>query len=188
MLTVLPRFAASAYSRRDSVGVSWTISPRTVADRRRSSSVSSRPEDELAAGHLVAEPAHDPRDPCPQLGVVVRLGDVVLGDLLEEVGLRVGRVDRREDDDREVRPGLDLAGEGQPVHAGHHHVDDQQIGPAAVEAAQRLLAVTRGLDLEAVAAQLVGQQDEQVRIVVDDQDPRRRRRRLASRPLSMAGG
>ena len=44
-------------------------------------------------------------------------------------------------------------------------------GQPSVEAAQRLVAVARGLDLVAVGAQLVGQQDEQVRVVVDDEDP-----------------
>ena len=44
-----------------------------------------------------------------------------------------------------------------------------------VEPPQRLVAVARGLDLEAVGAQLVGQQDEQVRIVVDDEDAGRMR-------------
>ena len=147
-----------------------------------------RADGQLAVRHLVAEPAHDPRDPRPELGVVVRLGDVVLGDLLEQVRLRVRGVDRREDDDRQVSPRLDLAGEGQPVHAGHHHVDDQEVRPAAVEPPQRLLAVARGLDLEAVVAQLVGQQDEQVRVVVDDEDARPRRPPPRHPPLSMAGG
>ena len=63
-----------------------------------------RPEDQALPRDLVAEPAQDPVDPRPQLRVVVGLGDVVLGDLLEQVGLRVAGVDRRQDDDRQVRP------------------------------------------------------------------------------------
>ena len=133
-----------------------------------------RAEDEALAGHLVAEPAQDPVDPGPELRVVVGLGDVVLGDLLEQVGLGVAGVDRRQDDDRQVGPGLDLAGEGQAVHPRHHHVDDQEVGPAGPEPAQGLVAVAGGLDLVAVGAELVGEQDEQVRVVVDDEDPRRR--------------
>jgi hypothetical protein len=54
------------------------------------------PEDEALAGDLVAEPPQDAVDPGPQLRVVVRLRDVVLGDLLEQVGLRVAGVDRRQ--------------------------------------------------------------------------------------------
>ena len=50
----------------------------------------------------------------------------------------------------------------------------EQVGPAGLEAAERLLAVARGLDLEAVVAELVREQHEQVRIVVDEEDARRR--------------
>ena len=133
-----------------------------------------RAEDEALARHLVAEPAEDAVDPGPQLRVVVRLGDVVLGDLLEQVGLGVAGVDRREDDDRQVGPGLDLAGEGQAVHPRHHHVDDEEVRPAGPEPAEGLVAVAGGLDLVAVRAELVREDDEQVRVVVDDEDPRRR--------------
>ena len=72
-------------------------------------------------------------------GVVVRLGDVVLGELVEEVGLVVAGVDRRQDDDRQVGPGLDLAGQGQAVHPRHQQVDDQEVRPGRLEPAQRLL-------------------------------------------------
>ena len=131
-----------------------------------------RAEDEALARHLVAEPLEDPVDPRPQLRVVVRLGDVVLGDLLEQVGLRVAGVDRRQDDDRQVGLGLDLARQGQAVHPRHHHVDDEQVRPGRAQPPERLVAVARGRDLVAVGAQLVGEQDEQVRVVVDDEDPR----------------
>ena len=150
-----------------------------------------RSEDEALARHLVAEPPEDPVDPGAQLGVVVGLRDVVLGDLLEQVGLGVAGIDRGQDDDREVGPALDLAGEGQAVHPRHHHVDDQEVRPAALQAAERLVAVARGLDVEAVGPELVGEQDQQVRVVVDDQDPRRRPLAPGStaqhRRLSMAG-
>ena len=133
-----------------------------------------RAEVQALARHPVAEPAQHPRDPRPQLRVVVGLGDVVLGDLVEEVGLGVRRVDRRQDDDRQVGAGLDLARERQPVHARHQHVDDQEVRPGLRQAAQRLVAVARGRDLVAVDPELVGEDDEQVGVVVNDQDPRRR--------------
>ena len=75
------------------------------------------PEHEALAGHAVAQAPEDPLDPGAELGVVVGLGDVVLGHLREEVRLAVAGVDGREDDDRQVRPRLDLAGEGEAVHA-----------------------------------------------------------------------
>ena len=76
-------------------------------------------EVEALARDAVADPPEDPLDARPQLRVVVRLGDVVLGELVEEVGLVVAGIDRRQDDDRQVRPGLDLAGEasGRPSAA-----------------------------------------------------------------------
>ena len=132
------------------------------------------PEVQPLARHPVAEPPEHARIARPQLRVVVRLGDVVLGDLVEQVGLGVRGVDRRQHDDRQVRPRLDLARERQPVHARHQHVDDQEVRPGLAEAAQRLLAVARRLDLVAVRAQLVREDHEQVRVVVDDQDARRR--------------
>ncbi len=67
----------------------------------------------VAAAEAVAKATQDPVDPSPQLGVVVRLGDVVLGDLVEQLGLRIGGVDRGEDDDREVGPRLDRRVHGQ---------------------------------------------------------------------------
>ena len=103
-----------------------------------------RAEVEALARHPLADPPQDPLDPRSQLRVVVGLGDVVLGELVEEVGLVVAGIDRRQHDDRQVRPGLDLACERQPVHARHQQVDDQQVRPAVVEPPQGLLAVTRG--------------------------------------------
>ena len=47
-------------------------------------------------------------------------------------------------------------------------------GQAWRQPAQRLVAVARGLDLVAVHAELIGEDDEQVGVVVNDQDPRRR--------------
>ena len=130
-----------------------------------------RAQVQALAGDLVAEPAQDAVDARPELRVVIRLGDVVLGDLLEQVGLRVAGIDGGEHDDRQVGLGLDLAREGQAVHARHHHVDDQQVGPTGTQPTERLVPVARGRDLVAVRAQLVGEQDEQVRVVIDDEDP-----------------
>src|SRR5687768_16861118 len=66
---------------------------------------------------------------------------------------------------------LDLAREGQAVHPRHHRVDDDQVRPTAPQPSERLVPVPGGGDLVTVRAQLVGQQDEQVRVVIDDEDP-----------------
>ena len=184
-MTIWPRLAARAKSSRDSVGVSWTGSPRTIARRWWSSSTRSGPEIEALARDAIADPPKDPLDARPELRVVVGLGDVVLGELVEEVGLVVAGIDRRQDDDRQVGTGLDLARERQPVHARHQQVDDQQIGPGAVEASERLLAIARGRDVEAVEAQLLGERDEEITIVINEQDPWDRR---AVAPRGQAAG
>ena len=46
-------------------------------------------------------------------------------------------------------------------------------GHDGAQPAEGLVAVAGGRDLVAVGAQLVGEEDEQVRVVVDDQDPGR---------------
>ena len=55
---------------------------------------------------------------------------------------------------------------------GHHEVDDHEVGPAGLEAAEGLGAVARGDDRVAVVAQLVGEEHEEARVVVDDEDAR----------------
>ncbi len=157
------------------MGVSWSVLPLTVASRRWRSRTRFGPEDETLARDPIAEASQDPVDPGSELGIVVGLGDVVLGDLLEQVGLGIAGVDRREDDDREVGPALDLTRERQAVHARHHHVDDEQVGPGDLQPPEGLDAVSRRGHLEAIGPELVRERDEQIGIVVDDQDARPRR-------------
>jgi hypothetical protein len=146
-----------------------------------------RPEDEALPRHLVAEPPQHAVDARPQLRVVVRLRDVVLGDLLEQVGLGVAGVDRGQHDDRQIGPAFDLPGEGQAIHAGHHHVDDQEVRPGRLEPAQRLVTVARGLNLVAVGAELVGEKHELVRVVVDEKDAGQRLAAVAARTAAEHG-
>jgi hypothetical protein len=83
---------------------------------------------------------------------VIGLGDVVLGDLFEQVRLRVAGVDRGQHDDRQIGLGLDLARQGEPIHTRHHHVDDEEVRPGRAQPAEGLVAVARGRDLEAIGA------------------------------------
>ena len=94
----------------DGLAVDDRLTPMELEDDLRT-------EDEAPPRHPVTQSAEDAIDPRPQLRVVVRLRDVVLGDLVEDVGLAVAGVDGRQDDDRQVRSTLDLAGEGQARRA-----------------------------------------------------------------------
>jgi hypothetical protein len=66
------------------------------------------------------------------------------------------------------------ADDAEPVQSRHHHVEDQQIGAEGLRERQRLLAVRGGGDLEPGVAQAGRQQLADVRLVVDDEEPRLR--------------
>ena len=106
-MIVVPRFAARVARSRVSVGDSPTgpTGHDRLAPSERQRQVGAEVE-QLARDPLV-EPAQDPVDAGHELGVVERLGDVVLGVVLDQLGLRARRRDRRQDDDRDVRPPLD---------------------------------------------------------------------------------
>ena len=72
-----------------------------------------------------------------------------------------------------VRPRLDLAGERDAVQARHHHVQQDQVRPRALEAAQRLHPVAGGRHVVAVSAQLLSEDDQQIRVVVHQEKSRR---------------
>ena len=145
-------------------------------------------EHDALARQPVAQAPEHAIDPRPQLRVVVGLRDVVLGHLVEELRLRVGRVDRGEDDDREVGAGLDLSREGDPVEARHHHVDQDQVRPGVLQATQRLDPVARGRHVVAVRTELLGQDDQQVRVVVHEEQSRRAFAAAGPAGISTLGG
>ena len=72
---------------------------------------------------------------------------------------------------RQVGPSLDDPGQAQAVHPRHHHVHDDEVGLALLEPAQRLHPVARRGDEVAVVTQLLGQEDEEVGVVVHEEDP-----------------
>ena len=67
MVTVWPRLAASAKSSRDSVGVSWTGSPRDDRLPAVELEAQVRPEVQALAWHALADAAEHALDPGPQL-------------------------------------------------------------------------------------------------------------------------
>ena len=119
-----------------------------------------RPQDQRSARNSIAQPQENPLDSGAQFRVVVRLGNVVFGDLVQEPGLAVRRVDRRKDDDRQVYLGLDLAGEGEAVDPRHRQVQQDQVRPPAFESAQRFEPVASRGDLVSIVAQLFREDDQ----------------------------
>jgi hypothetical protein len=54
--------------------------------------------------------------------------------------------------------------------SGQHHVEHHQVGPEVGHGGERLGAGARGRDLEALEAQRHGDDVDDVRLVVDDED------------------
>ena len=132
-----------------------------------------RTENQRLARNPISQPPQDALDSGPQLRIVIRLGDVVLGHFVDQLRLAVCCVDGGQDDDRQVRVGLDLAGQRQPVDLGHHQIQQDQVRPAGLQPAQRLLPVAGSRHFIAVVVQLLRQNHEQARVVVDQKNPSR---------------
>ncbi len=123
------------------------------------------------AGRL--RPSDDRSDPGNQLVDVERLGDVVVGAQLESPHSILGEATGGEQDDRYVA-GRGLAAEpmegGEPVHAGHHDVEDDHMWGVGRGLPQGVFTVDSGLDLEAFQLEVDLDDGENVRIVVHDED------------------
>jgi hypothetical protein len=100
------------------------------------------------------------------------LGDVVVAAQGQPGHLVLGRISCGEEQDGGV--GAVLAqppDDAEPVEAGHHHVEHQQVGAELLGEGERLLAIGRGGHLEAGVAQARRQQFADVRLVVDHEQP-----------------
>ena len=98
-------------------------------------------------------------------------------------------IERRHQHDRQHgvrRVGADRAAHLVAAHAGHHHVEQDQVGPLRRDALQRLGA-RGGRDRRvALRAEQVGEQLDVLRRVVDDQDLAARLTPACGRPTSIA--
>jgi hypothetical protein len=98
-----------------------------------------------------------------------RLGEVVVGtdrqpdELVDLFGAG------GQHDDVGVAEGPHLPAGLDAVHPGQHQVEDDHLGLEGLGQLDRLLAVAGGLDLEAVAFKVAGDQADQRRLVVDHQ-------------------
>ena len=167
--------AASTWSSRASVGVSWCV-PLGVESRRVARSTSTSPPSRRDLRVTDRGAPQDALDAGDELIGVEGLRHVVLGVELERADLRLGGVDGREDDDRQVGDLLHPAAELEAVHPGHHQVDDQQGRPRALELLERGGAGRRGADVVAGARDAAGDRRQQGEVVVDEEDGRPNRR------------
>ncbi|MEI9932369.1 MAG: hypothetical protein WDM89_17970 [Rhizomicrobium sp.] len=73
---------------------------------------------------------------------------------------------------RSLRIGLDTAADLEPIHARHHHVEENDIGNAIFDLGKRFAAVVRADNLEVFRAQLGFEQLDVRKNVIDDQNTR----------------
>src|SRR5258708_7546907 len=79
---------------------------------------------------------------------------------------------RRQQQDRDAALRAHAAREAQPVLAGHHDVEDEEIERDAGDLGARLGGIAGGGDAEALVGEIAAQQLAQPRIVVDHQEMR----------------
>ena len=125
----------------------------------------------LVGHHLEADEAAHAGE---QREIVDRLGQEIVGAGIEPGDAVARLVERGDHDDRDMGDlgiGLDAAADFETVHAGHHHVQQHDVGQFRGDAGQRLLAAARRQDFEIFGRQLRFQQLDVGEDVVDDQDP-----------------
>ena len=122
--------------------------------------------------------------------LVDRLGQKSEGATLRRVdGVGNGAV-RRQDDDAQARPAaLQFLEQPDPVHLIHAQVGDDQVGPEAGTGREGGRGALDRLDLVILGAQSDGEQAQQPRIIVDDENSRLAflRRGLAGAGLQAKG-
>ena len=100
-----------------------------------------------------------------------RLGEVVVGAGLEAGDAIFGRAPGGEQQDRHVGAlGAQRAGEGEAGLAGHHDVEDQQVGLDDAELVAGLGGMAGGGDPEALLDEIAREEGAETDVVVDDED------------------
>ena len=112
-----PRLRARVCSSRNSIGVRWTSSPS-----RRTVWAAEVYLEPVGADHrllfALASAAQDGVQPSDELARPEWLGDVVIGPSLQGAHLLLFFPDRRENQDRHLTPGADLAADLDPSPSG----------------------------------------------------------------------
>ena len=102
-----------------------------------------------------------------------RLSDVIVGAQFQSHDLVYFLSSRGQHDDRDRRPlALELFANIQPAHAGHHHVENDQVRRLAECALQACNAIRGRNDLVALELEVVAQPRHHIRFVFDNQDSR----------------
>jgi hypothetical protein len=123
-------------------------------------------------GERAARPAQDRLRACDDLGEAERLRDVVVSTRAQRLDLVLGRVLRRQEEDRgAVAVRAQAAAHLDPLDVGEHPVEDDQVGLAAADRVERGAARGRLLDVEALVAEGRRDRVDDRGLVVDDEDP-----------------
>ena len=134
--------------------------------------------------------AEDRLDPEDELGRAERLGQVVVGAVLQARDPVERGASRRQDEDR-GGGGLVVAPDGPddrpPVELREHEVEDDEGRPVAFDRVERSRAVRGGHHAEAVALEVGAHEPDDLGVVVDDQD-RSLRERCAGRVRHLEHG
>ena len=114
--------------------------------------------------------AQDHPDARDELLEAERLGHVVVTAAGQAAQLVLGRVARRQEDDRHLgAAGAELARDLEALHVGEHHVEHHQIRAERVDGRERVVPVDGRRDREALEAQRHRDDVDDVRLVVDDE-------------------
>ncbi len=102
--------------------------------------------------------------------VLERLRHVINGPRLEPPDLVVRTDESGHEDDRQGRPlGFQPAARLEPVHAGHHHVEQDEVRHGEAYLLQSALAGGRNENLDTAPAEVLAEHVEIARGVVDDE-------------------
>ena len=122
---------------------------------------------------LPAQHRVDARD---ELARIERLRQVVVGAHLEPDDAIDVLALRRQHDDRHAFAGAaQPAADGEPVLAGQHEVEHDEVRRIALQLLVEVARVGQRRDLEALLGQIARQEVAQAHVVVDDEDLRRGR-------------
>ena len=150
---------------------SWrTPSSTRCSSVRFSSASSSLLLQQLVVERLDAQERAHARE---QLVLADRLGEEVVGAGVETLGALLSRVERGDEDDRQHRMrriGADRRAHLVAAHAGHHHVEEDEVGALGARAPPAPRARCGSAGAIALRREQVGEQLDVHRDVVDDED------------------